>query len=407
MNFKYHERILENGLRVVAEVSQDVQTSAIGFFINTGSRDESPKIMGISHFLEHMMFKGTNNMNSEDVDKAFDNLGANHNAYTSNEITAFWAHCPYKVFHACTEILTQILRPALRDQDVKDECKVILEEIAMYKDQPFWVLYEQSLEMLYPNHSLSNRVLGTEETVSLLSSDDLRKYHEKKYGTKNTIVTASGRLCFDKLCLQLEQNCKHWPAGEKNDNRKSIKPKNNNIEITSRQVNRSYLIEMIPAPSIKDYERYLAGMIAAILGGINSSKLYWSLIEPGIAEEAQCQYEGHDGLGEIISFVVCDPKNKSKVKSILAKQRNNFIQDLKNEEIESVQRILSTTAAMQSEQTAGRMQRLGQMLTTINEYKPLEDELSEIKKITLSNLKDYLLKFPLNPSVISCLTPSE
>ena len=405
MNFKYKERMLTNGLRVVAEISQEAQTAAIGFFINTGARDESTKVMGISHFLEHMMFKGSKEMTPKDVDCAFDDLGANHNAYTGLETTAYWAHAPYKAFSSCVDVLTQILRPALRKVDIENECSVILEEIAMYQDQPFWVLYEQTLESFYPGHPLSNRVLGFEESVKSLTSSDLRDYYNERYGLKNTIVAASGRLSFDSLCKQLEKCCQQWPSGGEKPLRKAPKAATKSLKIEKNSINRAYLIEMIPAPPVQSEDRYVAGMLSAILGGINSSKLYWSLIEPGIAEDAQSQYEGHDGAGEILSFVVCNPEKIDQVKKILEKERSSLIDSIKKEDIESVQRILATTAAMQSEQPAGRMQRIGQMLSTLNQYTPLEKELEKIQSITKSSLEQYLTKYSLKPTVISHLSP--
>ena len=135
MTYTFSETTLDNGLRIAAEHSTDAVTSAIGFFVKTGARDETTSLMGVSHFLEHMMFKGTDSLSAEQVDLAFDNIGAEHNAFTSGEMTAFWGAGLPEVLGDIHDTLVEILRPALRQEDFDNEKKVILEEIAMYDDQ--------------------------------------------------------------------------------------------------------------------------------------------------------------------------------------------------------------------------------------------------------------------------------
>ena len=161
MPITFREATLPNGLHVLAEVDPAAHSASIGFFVKTGARDEATEIMGVSHFLEHMMFKGTETRSAADVDRAFDDLGAEHNAFTTSELTAFHAHALPEHLPAAGEILADILRPALRQEDFDDEKAVILEEIAMYEDHPFWKLYERAMETYYDGHPLSHRVLGT------------------------------------------------------------------------------------------------------------------------------------------------------------------------------------------------------------------------------------------------------
>ena len=142
---EFRQEVLPNGLTIQAEVVPGALTAAAGFFFRTGARDEDPAVMGVSHFLEHMMFKGTETRTAEDVNREFDDLGANHNAFTSAEQTAYYAHVPFDALDPALEILADILRPSLRTADFDEEKQVILEEIAMYDDQPFWVLYEKGL----------------------------------------------------------------------------------------------------------------------------------------------------------------------------------------------------------------------------------------------------------------------
>ena len=159
-------------MRIAAEHSSDAVTAAIGFFVKTGARDEASKLMGVSHFLEHMMFKGTETLTAEEVDLAFDSIGAEHNAFTSGEMTAFWGAGLPEVLSDIHNTLADILRPSLRQQDFDDEKKVIVEEIAMYDDQAFWVLYESAMEQYYGKSPLGHRVLGTPETIDHMQRDE-------------------------------------------------------------------------------------------------------------------------------------------------------------------------------------------------------------------------------------------
>ena len=174
MSSSFKEATLENGLRIVAETSNSAASAAIGFFVKTGARDEEASLMGVSHFLEHMMFKGSDARSGEEVDLAFDDLGAQHNAFTSSEMTAFWGASLPECIGAVHDILADILRPALRQNDFDAEKNVILEEIAMYDDQPFWVLYEQAMEKYYGDHPLGFRVLGTPETIKNMQRDSMQ-----------------------------------------------------------------------------------------------------------------------------------------------------------------------------------------------------------------------------------------
>ena len=208
MAVEFKQATLANGLNVVAEVDPSAHTAAIGFFVKTGARDEDPAVMGVSHFLEHMMFKGTDTRSAEQVDKDFDDIGADHNAYTSGEMTAFWAHALPEHLPRTEEILSDILRPALREKDFDDEKSVILEEIAMYEDQPFWVLFERVMEAYFRTHPMAHRVLGTRDTIESMQCRQMQTYFAQRYAPDNTVVAMAGGLDsdFGKQIIIFRQN---------------------------------------------------------------------------------------------------------------------------------------------------------------------------------------------------------
>jgi len=160
MPVEFKQATLDNGLTIIAETDPAAHTASCGFFVKTGARDEASAVMGVSHFLEHMMFKGTERRTPDDVNREFDEIGARYNAFTSAEMTAFHAQVLPEALPQATDILADILRPALRESDFTDEKGVILEEIAMYKDEPFWTLYEELTARRYGAHPLATACWG-------------------------------------------------------------------------------------------------------------------------------------------------------------------------------------------------------------------------------------------------------
>ena len=167
----FHTHTLPNGLQLIGETSPSARSVALGFFVRTGSRDETPEVSGVSHFLEHMMFKGTPRRTALEVNLDFDRIGASYNAYTSEENTVYYAAVLPEYLPKAMDVLADILRPSLRQEDFDTEKKVILEEIKMYEDQPGSVASENARRIYYEKHPLGNSVLGTSASVADLTAE--------------------------------------------------------------------------------------------------------------------------------------------------------------------------------------------------------------------------------------------
>src|SRR5258708_29819113 len=168
MALNFHHKQLANGLDIVAEVNPDAHSTALGLVVNTGSRDEQANVNGVSHFLEHMMFKGSSKYTWEDVNRIFDEIGAKYNAFTSQEMTAYYANVLPEFTEKAVEHLSHLLRPAIRVEDFTTEKKVILEEIAMYLDDPAHPLSQHLIESHFPNPPPSMRALGPTSSIAQL-----------------------------------------------------------------------------------------------------------------------------------------------------------------------------------------------------------------------------------------------
>src|SRR5688500_4955278 len=212
MQFRHHT--LDNGLEIVAEVSPNAYSSAYAFFVRTGARDETDDISGVSHFLEHMVFKGSAKRSAADVNRELDELSSSSNAFTSEEQTVYYATTLPEDQPKIVELLSDMMRPVLRQDDFDTEKQVILEEIAKYDDQPPYGAHEKCMAAFFGPHPLGRSVLGTAESVGGLARDQMLDYFQQRYSPRNMILTAAGNVAWDDLLRQASEYCGRWQAFE-------------------------------------------------------------------------------------------------------------------------------------------------------------------------------------------------
>lgn len=405
MNTTYREFTLPNGLRIAAECAPDAASAAVGMFVQTGARDEPNELMGVSHFLEHMMFKGSATRPASEVNEAFDRIGARNNAFTSHEVTAYHAHVLPEYFSESFSLVADLLRPALREEDFTKEKNVILEEIAMYDDNPFWVVYERALEVYFKGHPLGYRVLGTKDSVTALTRDQMQKYFSERYAPSNTIVVAAGKVDFDALVQQAQLETAHWITRGVRRQYPDFSPGSGAFTVEDKTTTRGYMVMIWPAPDQADPARYAAMLCAQIVGDSEGSRLYWSLVETGIAVHAAVGYQGRDGVGEFVASVVCATEDLDKAEEIVRSECKKLSASLTQDDLVRARQKIATAVAVAGESPSGRMQRLGSMLSSLGYFKPLEEELERINELTLDDLKSLLLKFPFEPRVVGRIVP--
>src|SRR5919199_6491748 len=209
----FHQTKLDNGLQVIGESSPSARSVALGFFVRTGARDESPEVSGVTHFLEHMVFKGTPRRTALDVNRDFDRIGADYNAYTSEENTVFHAALLPEYLPQAVDVLADILRPSLRGDDFDMEKKVILEEIGMYEDQPMWSAYDHAKRVYFADHRLGNSILGTPASITALTRQQMHDYFRRRYVAPNITVVAAGHFDWPAFVALVERHCGGWESG--------------------------------------------------------------------------------------------------------------------------------------------------------------------------------------------------
>ncbi len=415
MDVDFKKHVLGNGLTIIAECDPSAHSAAIGYFVKTGARDEDARVMGVSHFLEHMMFKGTPKRSAEQINRDFDRIGAKNNAYTSSEMTCF--HATVLAEHAfgdggANEILADMLRPALRKEDFDTEKNVILEEIAMYEDNPFWVLYERVVEEHFAgpsganaSHPLAHRVLGTKQTITDLSIEQMRDYFQRRYSADNTVVALAGRVDFDRAVEEISALCGSWQRTGASRTPGGPALQDRFLELRDEKVNRAYLITLSPAPGSGDPRRYAASLAAQVLGGPDNSRLHWALIETGLAEQAEVGYEPKDGCGDMLVFCACEPGRREEIWSILEKQIGALASTLTDDDLEKIRCKAATGVTLAGERPSGRMQRLGRQWTYLGAYTTLEDELRAINAVSVQDVREVLRAYPFSPRTVGWLLP--
>jgi len=405
MPVTFKHRTLSNGLTVIAEVAPDAHSAAAGVFVRTGARDEAAPLMGVSHFLEHMMFKGTEDISADELNRRFDDMGASNNAFTSNEMTCFYAHVLPERLREGIDLLGRMMSPALRQSDFDTEKNVILEEIAMYRDNPFFVLYEAVAERHYRTHGLGHRVLGTDETIKSLARDAMMDYFTTRYSADNSVVSLAGNVDFEKACDAVEEACGDWRRTEASRDAATPDVGAEDFTLTDERLNRAYMLALAPGPGIRDDDRYAASLAAQLLGAPGNSRLHWALIETGIAEEAQTAYDAHDGIGDFFVFAVGEPDRADEIWSTIEREIESLPDACTEDELERLRTKIATGATLSGERPADRMQRIGRLWTLTGEYRSLDDELDRIGKVTADDVRSLIEGYKFEPRTVGRLVP--
>jgi len=405
---KFEQETLDNGLKVVAELNPNVHSVAFGFFVRTGSRDETADVSGVSHFLEHMVFKGTEKYSAEDVNRIFDEVGANYNASTSEEVTLFYAAVLPEYLPVAFEMFSSILYPSLRDDDFKMEKQVILEEIGMYDDMPTFTAYEKLMQTHFAGHPLSRSILGSVESITALKAEQMRAYHESHYLAGNITLAVAGNVEWSTVVDLTKKHCNHWPAGETARDTTEAEPAGGVLVLPKPGAFQEHVAQMCPAPASASPLRFAADVLTTIMGDDANSRLYWELIEPGRAEAAELSYNDYDGSSGYMTFLTCSPedvKENLDAISVIYEQVNK--NGVTAEELEQTKNKIASRIVLRSERPMGRLSTLGSNWVYRKEYRSVEDDLETLQRLTLQDIHDLLQQYPLGQLSTVAIGPLE
>ncbi|MGE0374143.1 MAG: M16 family metallopeptidase [Planctomycetaceae bacterium] len=404
----FHKHRLDNGLPVIAELNDDVHSSAVGFFVRTGSRDETAEVAGVSHFLEHMVFKGTQKYSADDVNRIFDEIGAKYNASTSEEMTLFYAAVLPEYLPRAFELLASLMRPSLREEDFDLEKQVILEEIGMYEDMPTFTAYEKAMGTHFAGHPLGNSILGTHDSISELSVEQMRAYHASRYQASNMTLVVAGRVHWDEFLKLAEQHCSGWTNGRCSRITDEAQPQGQLVVFPKAGNLQQHVMQMAKAPSATSELRYAADMLSAIVGDDSGSRLYWELVDPGHVEAAELGFNEYDGSGTWMTYLSCAPEqtltNLARIQSVYEQVNREGVTEA---EIEQARNKVLSRIVLRSERPMGRLASLGSNWVYRGEYRTVADELETYRSITTDDLRDLLRQYPLGQLTTVAVGPLE
>ena len=407
MALTYENHTLANGLMIAAEHNPDAHSFAAGFFVKTGSRDETINVNGVSHFLEHMMFKGSEKYGWADVNRIFDEIGARYNAFTSQEMTAYYANVIPEFTERAVEHLSHLLRPMIRQSDFDTEKNVILEEISMYLDDPGHIIYEKLMELHFGTHPLGMSILGTADSITKLQRDEMAEYFQARYGPGNTVLSVTGRFDFPEIVKLAEKYCGSWKP--QSAPRKIAEPAltASRHDLADPKLNRHYTMALTPGPSAQDDRRFAAKILSDVIGDSEGSRLYWALVDNAIAEDADFGFYPHDGCGSFYLSLVADPDKSQQALDIALKELRRVKHDLNDAEVERARNKIASALVLSGESPLGRMRAMGNQWIYTGDYRSLDDDMKTLLAVTPASLKQLLDEYTFDPMTIVTLGPGK
>lgn len=405
---EFIKHALDNGLEIVAEVNDEAHSTALGFFVRTGARDEPEELAGVSHFLEHMCFKGSQTRTADDVNREFDELGAHYNAFTSEEATVYYAAVLPECQDRTLDLLADLVRPALREEDFDTEKQVIIEEIRMYDDQPPFGADDKCRALFYGSHPLGHSVLGTVESITALPVEQMRGYHQGRYSPGNMVLAAAGRVDFDALVRSAARRCGPWAPQPAPRNTAPAAPRSGFHVVQREAAAQEYVVQLAAAPASHDEDRFAAKLLAVALGDDSGSRLFWELVDPGRAEHASLGHGEYQGAGMFMTYLACTPgeieRNLQSIRDVYARVE---AEGLTEAELAQAKNKVNSRVVLSSERPRGRLFNLGGNWMQRREYRTVKDDLDAVERVTLADLAAVVRKFPLTRNTTVVIGPQD
>src|SRR5947199_3493933 len=264
----FYTHTLSNGLQIVGQPMPDFESVATSFYVRTGSRDEpDPSIAGVSHFLEHMVFKGTKTLDWQEITLAFNKIGAELNAFTSHEATVYYARVLGEYLDRAVALLSDMMYPRLAESDFETEKEVIVNEIARSEDQPYNSTYRRMMQTYFAGHPLGHDVLGTPESIRNMRVEQMRDYWKRRYAANNIILAIAGNFNWEHVVRLAEKHSGSWRTGESGRQVSPYEPAHpiNDI-IVDENLKQQIIILAMPSVDLKDPDYYAANLAGSILG---------------------------------------------------------------------------------------------------------------------------------------------
>ncbi|XGA09042.1 MAG: pitrilysin family protein [Wolbachia endosymbiont of Xenopsylla cheopis] len=381
---------LENNLRIVTDFLPSVESVVLSLWVNVGSRFESEKNKGISHFLEHMAFKGTKARTALEIAKAFDDIGGNCNAHTGRENTVYYAKVLKNDVKIAIDILTDIIMNSTFPEDeIEREKGVVLQEIYRTNDSPSDIISDKYMETAYSRQSFGHSILGSPETVKAFSRENLFNYTQEYYYSDNMIFAVSGNISHDEVISLAGPILAKIKGKERCELQKSNYTGGEYLEI--RDLEQVNILIGFPSISYYDDKYYTMLVLDSILGSGMSSRLFQEVREKqGLAYDVGSYHSTYRDTGIFSIYAGTDSNNLPKLLSTIAEELKKLLNDLKEEEITRAHAKIKSGILMSRESNYTRADVLGHCYSYHNRYLSAEEILDKIFSIGIKEVKENL-----------------
>lgn len=393
---------LTNGLRVVMEQIPTCRSVSFGIWVKTGSRNENSNDNGISHFIEHMLFKGTERHSAQAIAEVFDGIGGNVNAFTSKEYTCYYAKVLDEHLPIAVDVLADMFfHSALDETELEKEKNVIFEEISMYEDTPDDLVHDLVAKAAYGDHSLGYTILGTEDNLAKMKPDDLRGYMHSHYNIENTVIAAAGNL--DDKALELLE--RHFGSFQVSGQPSTEQEPDfvGELLFHEKKTEQNHICLSLPGLSVRQDNLYSMILLNNAVGGGMSSRLFQEIREKrGLAYSVYSYHTAHADSGLFTIYAGTAPKQTEEVLKVTLELLHDVQKNaLTAAELKKGKEQLKGSLILSLESTGSRMNRLGKNELMLGKHYSLDDMIRRIDSVTMDEIEQLIGSLFSQPFAVS------
>lgn len=382
--------ILPNGLHILSEYVPTVESVALGIWVNAGSRDESQTTMGMAHFIEHLLFRRTKKRSSAAIARAFEDVGAYANAFTTKEHTCVYARSLKQYAKQTLDILCEVmLMPQFHPRDIEKERRVIIEEIRSYDDDPEEIIFDEGEKLLFGKHPLGGQIAGTADSVARLTRNDIITFYEQRYVAKNMVVTVAGNMHHDEVVDICMRNFAHSSMTE------SAVPKRKKPRIIPSQTiqlpkdfQQSHLLLGTITEGVRSQQRYAFAVFNTLLGDGMSSRLYQSIREKsGLAYSIYSSLQLLSDCGTLSIYAALDQSKVEYARESIAKEIDKLMQiPCSEKELQRMKLQVQAGIVMSLESMESRMTAMAKSILETGKCENAEEIVQKIGEVTSEDM---------------------
>ncbi|MBX3018063.1 MAG: insulinase family protein [Bdellovibrionaceae bacterium] len=389
---RFQKSTLSNGVRVVTEHHPFVQSLSIGVWVMSGTRDEDAGLNGISHFLEHLVFKGTKKRSAYQIARSLEEVGGELNAFTTREYTCYHATVLQRDWRLALDVLADLVtNMKIKPRDFEKEREVILEEILMAGDDPEDLAYDLFLQKIFPRHQLGKMILGTEKSLAAMKLSDIVAYYRERYQGKHLIISAAGALDHDDFVAEVESLFGRKPSAGRMPARRAPKTQGFAMGV-NRPTEQLHLLMGVPCPSFRDPSRFASFLINAWLGGGMTSHLYQKVREKrGLVYSIYSALHTFTDAGMMnIGASAAPAKMADVVEEVFDTMLKLSEKGMTEREIRFYQRQIEGSLRLGAEDVENRMNSLAINEMVFGAYRPVQQVIEEINQVTEADIRRAL-----------------